>query len=395
MDLNRTAQDLAYAYRGISFLDDLNRGVVAPDQAADIADFLNAPAASQDYVFPGTQQIFRIWFNNDSVIVLALGALTYSAAQDVVSGYLAGPSGTNPQGFNSSAQIIANYVFNNAIVGVLTGRKRMFFFGHSFGGVVMLALAAIVSGQAGPPNISVITYGSPRSGNRNAQLALGSVDSWRWTAFGDRVQFLPPNPMEAPIINAVLGRSASLTCQQFGHLTNTSLIYSDGAFETVLTEPLVTLFTDVSLVNFAVNSESATAVEHAIINYERSLSIAYNNAARALLPMALPVPGPVMGPRVPPPMPNNAPLDPEILGAAVSAQPPNPNYDVSELPYYHEKDGGQWWVKSDDLPITVCKTAKQARALARALNSSWRKWNASLLGSATALDFSVTQNFLD
>lgn len=130
--------------------------------------------------------------NNNQQVIYISGMSMLSQAVGIVEGYALRPSAFPFQGVNRWFANAALQIFNIARGAMnTTGKIRLV--GHSAGGAVALALGRYIRlVTPTPPDIEIVTYGSPKPGNRDFAIAVSSYRVARFMLAIDPVPLVAP-----------------------------------------------------------------------------------------------------------------------------------------------------------------------------------------------------------
>lgn len=395
MDLSLSARDYAMAGPLANITDGLDSGgapVALRNEAIDIIGPLDHD------VFIAASAVcpqFAVFNSADATLIVICGAKTSDLIASIVVGYSIArfsrpPDGTTSIAVQGATVIIA--AINSASIPV---RDRIIVAGHSWGGVVGFSVVSGFKRTGIGTSISLCTFGSPRPSDDRLPVAVGNTDIARFMNEGDKVPEAPPRPRDAAFMYALLPSAVSTNWQEFIQVGQGIQLHADRGPTFTMLPGVSSNFTDLSLAGFFISNEAPVAIEHKMSLYasrlrvlqlqEAALNQPHHNAANAeQIPIPFTDPASRDRPRIP--VPQQVIVD--------SVRPPQVFADRS-LPYYSMRLNRQHVVQYEGQTIAVCKGGKSARNLAASLNTSWRRWNRTRVGDASALVGSVYDAFLE
>lgn len=243
--------------------------------------------------------------------------------------------------------------------------------------------------------VSVCTFGSPPPGDLRVANNIFAEDIARWQNIHDYVTAMPFFPENAPTAWRLANAAMRVNWANQIQAGEGRALFPDGSIgrqNLILVEGMIA---EASMLNFMVNNDALVAQEHAIATYHDRLRLAINtpvapadqvnavnNAMRQI---------PVVG--------HGVPFD---ALQAIQAQPlpevpvrAPQSFGQNPLPFQSGLENGAPVVRYYDTIIAIGKTRKQARDLARALNSSFKRWNRTRVGNADNLLYAVENVFLE
>lgn len=360
-----------------------------------VNEFLNAVPTGRDRGISEFYPANTIWEAPGVLLITLTGASTQAMIRHIINSYLQNRDLRDARGFTPFAALGADTIFSFVSTYAAENIPRVIIAGYSWGGAVAVALANNFRRSNSSSVISCLTFGAPKPGDDRLGLAIQGIDLTRYQNTGDAVTTFPPPAGNASIMYALTPASGYHNLLDNHQVGRGLVIDADFVVSPGDVVPENSMFTDLSLANFLISNESPIAQYHALETYAHRLDNAFVESSTALAPssavnaanyQASPRSGPVIrSPRSgvipPPPVPD-------------SVRPPQPAAS-SPNPYVSQKINGAPCVTFLDVVIAVCKTSKASRNLARSLNTSWRRWNATRIGDSSALQHSVEVLFVD
>lgn len=162
---------------------------------------------------------------------------------------------------------------NPSVVGQA---EEIYLFGHSYGGAVAQALAALAYGST-QPRIRIWSYGAPRPGLFRLGTILQSVTNTRFFTDDDPVRFIPPHSSEVPALTALDQVPLIIGCNQQVQCPIGWELQSDGRI--VETEGPSTVLHAVatSIASWCADIQGFRSVNHELGNYIRRFTSAVNS----------------------------------------------------------------------------------------------------------------------
>lgn len=396
MDLSRSSLDLQFAEGGCEILLNIQ----------NVTDFL--PFVRNRFEnFVGRDGTFRSWVNDgvmpqgammttpDVSVMGLLGATTLQQCSAYAVGLGSSESQRLPDGFNPGVQAAATAIINSFRDPSGWVRPRVIFFGHSYGGAICMALARYVKSVSPDSVVSVCTFGSPPPGDLRLFTNLRLIDIGRWMNIQDYVCAMPFFPENAPVAYRLVTLAVRLQWGRQFQMGDGRALHPDGAIGIQDRLRVDGIIADASMVNFMVNNDALVAREHALSTYEDRLLMAIGRLppAPAIVNAANQAQAPVRG------FANEAAVN--VLQAIDRAPLPHVPPDIPRsfgsfsLPFQSGKENGVPVVKYFDTVVAIPASRKKARDLARALNSSWKRWNRTRVGNSENLLYAVENAFLE
>jgi pimeloyl-ACP methyl ester carboxylesterase len=153
--------------------------------------------------------------------------------------------------------------------------SKFYLCGHSYGGAVVEAMAAILRG-AGNPETRVWSYGAPRAGLFRLGTFLASVTNTRWFTDDDPVRFIPPHTSEVPSLTVFENWDLIRGCNQQVQPPLGWQLESDGRFVESEGNPTVLHAVALSIGQWCADISGFRSVNHALQNYINRFTLAYN-----------------------------------------------------------------------------------------------------------------------
>lgn len=230
-------------------------GILSPDENVDFRplDSLCPPAA---WVIGNGTALIWVGGTSGNIHVPQLLAGWSSVYDDWQTSY--GASGAF---FNAAMALKAS--FDPAEFASI---NTYYLMGHSYGGAVVQALAAILLG-AGRPTIKVWSYGSPRPGLFRLGTFLSSVTNTRFFTDDDPVRFIPPHSSEVPSLTYLESVPLVMGCNTQVQAPNGWELQADGKIVETEGNPTALTAVALSIIRWCMDESGFRSVNHALPNY--------------------------------------------------------------------------------------------------------------------------------
>lgn len=405
--LQRSARDTSAAYELAGLLNNQVLGLSEDTIDNAVAFSVGVPVRSvRDYSGRLGLPKCSLHYCQDALVILINGLEMPATAAVVAVGYADGCP-NNALGYQAAAQIGGDRLLDLIRTAPEIVPNRIVIAGHSWGGVIALYVASRMLSQNPDRAISVATYGSPKPGNVRVNGALVNIDYCRYMGVGDESPYIVPTRAESLLLYSLVVRTAARTFATYQQ-PGVGVVIGDmgDSFDRNLPPGLV-FFRDLGVLEMLLRLNSPRGVAHSMGEYYRRLGLRDILALASLaVPMAIGFPdGLVLADRLAQQAAAAAPVA-QVGGPAgqffglPGELPVSPRNFVlypsgTSDPYYTQrinKISSVWYL---DIMIAVCSGGKAARNLASSLNTAYRRWNRAKAGSAVALEFSVSEVFLD
>jgi len=125
----------------------------------------------------------------------------------------------------------ANFVNAKVFLTAADPAGQIVFVGHSYGGATA-NLCGLICKQANKERrVSVLTFGSPKTGDDRLNLAMRSFQHLHLVADGDIVPYTPPSGTTATLLVWLISSGVLRRCSNFAWLENVQRLLEDGARE--------------------------------------------------------------------------------------------------------------------------------------------------------------------
>lgn len=396
MDLSRSSLDVEFAEGGCEILVNIQ----------NVTDFLPL-VRNRFQAFVGTDGTFRSWVNDnvmpqgamlttqDVSVMGLLGATTLAQCTAYALGMGSTEQQRLPDGFNPATQAAATAIINSFRAPEGWVRPRMVFFAHSYGGTICMALARYVKSISAESVVSVCTFGSPPPGDLRLFTNLRLMDIGRWQNVQDYVCAMPFFPENAPTAYRLANLATRVQWGRQFQMGDGRVLHPDGMIGVADRLRIDSVISEASMLNFMINNDALVAREHALSTYDERLL-----AAIARIVPATPIVNAANQANVPPRgFANEVPMNvlQAIDRAPLPAVPPEVprSFGDFSLPFQSAKENGLPVVKYYETTVAIAASRKKARDLARALNSSWKRWNRTRVGNADNLVYAIKNAFLE
>lgn len=394
-DLTESALDprMASAIAQSLFLRAANSSLETQLTAASL--FLNGNATRWDLPVFENSPDWVAYTAGENVLVLFLGATNAALVRAIADGYTASTLQRGPRGFHPLAESMGTLVSNSLQSQGMGMRHRLIIGGYSWGGVVAMAATARIQQWMIPLATTVCTFGSPCPGDARARIEVGTGDVHRWMNGGDNVTLYPPSQAQSPLLSFLQSNAARQNMNAYVQIADGHVMLANSSVYPDMNIPTPQTNVDVSLAAFLLSNSAAVAGEHSMATY-------YNRIAAyvSILPQPAIFPGNANldQPRLPAAPRNPLADQPRIPGTPLPIPDvvrPQQTFNGAYSPYKSTREGGVPVVQYEGITLCVAKSGTAARNLARSLNTSWRRWNRTRVGNASAFEFSVSEAFLD
>lgn len=277
-------------------------------------------------------------------------------------------------GCNPWLATVATGMFESAKANRILPTSRIIVAGHSMGGATAVALARVLLDSYPNFAISVITFGSPRTGPDTFANSVSSLDICRWMNAEDPVPVVPPRPPQAPLAHAVLPPAAATNWNRYVHTQGGLLLEEGGgALQRDIPE-IPTTSCQTSLALWLYSCWAGQESLHSMPTYLNRIG-----QRKARFPVATATPRPTTHSEQG--SDNNSQSDArhaikEIenrLREAATAQDRSLLSIPSEWQFKVEKIGGVWCLVWQDAVVSIGPQRKKVRDQARAANTFLRR----------------------
>jgi pimeloyl-ACP methyl ester carboxylesterase len=174
--------------------------------------------------------------------------------------------------------------FANAARSLITGigpeivgqSDKIYLVGHSYGGAVCQAFAALAFGST-QPRIKVWSYGGPRPGLFRLGTVLQSCENTRFYTDDDPVRFIPPHSSEVPALTALEQWDFIRQCNTQVQCPTGWQLESEGKMVQTEGNPTVLHSVAASIADWCMDTNGFRSVNHALSNYIQRFTLAYNS----------------------------------------------------------------------------------------------------------------------
>lgn len=332
---------------------------------------------------------FALVYTPLALVVLITGNRDTAMGVLVASGYAVSPNARAPLGFNTFFLSAARQIRAAIASAGIAVPARIFIAGHSIGGSIGAALAALFRDNTPNQSISVVTFGSPKPGDNRCQDSLNGIDVGRWMNQEDPVPFIPPLPNQAIPFYFVTPPPFNSWFVQYQQVGPGQVMDINGGLVDGMYPMGNPGFTGLSIANFLVTYDGTSqggTVYHTMLQYLNRLSFLVDQLPRAEKARNNEIIYPVGDHTTlnPVPMPSKSVPPSDLVPPVPPVIPPG-----FTNPYYSARENGQHVVQSLGITLAVCKGGKSARNLARSLNTAWRRWLNTRSVDAPSLSSSV------
>lgn len=331
----------------------------------------------------------------DGFIYLGIqGAGKLPVAALLHQGYIQGYSSRNNTGIHNPGAIMGQEIVNEIIPLIRAKPTRIIIGGHSFGGVVALAAAFRLRSMWPQADISVCSFGSPKPGDYRTREFWRGIDVCRWMGDDDACSFVPFSAAQGPVMWALLDEGPRRNSLAFRQPTSGIVLRADGTYYWQELPDESPAIQEAGMVSWILGADNNARRSHLLQTYLVRLGNMADDLAAPGIPVGVEVrpPGEVALAGAAFRVPNNEPVPIVPLPILTAPRPGPPG--ASTNPYYSGLENRNPVVRYADLTIAVCKTRRQARDLARTLNTAYRRWNRTRVGDQQALEQSVLELFL-
>lgn len=306
----------------------------------------------------------RIYWQGTCLICMD-GATRLQQYQSLAASY-ASPGSDRRYGYASDYLMqLASVVLADAVGSTYLPAPRVILAGQSLGGAVMVALGAGIKSQYDDLSISVLTFGSPRSGGYELARTYSVIDITRYMNNDDPVPLIPPRGNTSRISLATVPPSALLQWNRMDHTRGGVLLFEDGSTvpADLPSDDLVPF--DKDIVSWLASMVQGESNPHSVPTYAWRI-----RAAMALNPQA---PRPVV--TEPDPEPRNHTTGREMaamiqevtkpIRAQGDVQAGTPVHIPREKAFRPVKRGSVWVCLFNERVVGIGPKERRARSMAR------------------------------
>jgi len=237
---------------------------------------------------------------------------------------------------------------------------RVFFVGHSYGGVLAQAAAAVFKSRNPSVSVLSVTFGAPRTGDRRFTAMQSRDSNTRWMNDDDPVPLLPPSIPAAISYASGLGNEVIGRWEQFVHGGGGVVLDSAGNPTPGELPPFGTISGGASLAGWLVKAGEGGITAHSMSTYYDRLTMLVNRTAP-------PMPSRVSEARAEPSRVNdrhtqNVQIDAwvgNIVHTGAAQQQP-PIVVPENRPFKKVRFQGLWWITFGDELVAVAPNKKRA-----------------------------------
>jgi pimeloyl-ACP methyl ester carboxylesterase len=217
---------------------------------------------------------FTAWRNDWGMFVFVGGTSGTTHVVQLFNGWNdpnAGPhveSGASA-GYARAAQEIIDIIHPADIVAA----PRLYLVGHSYGGAVVQAMAAILSNASVVP-MGIWTYGSPRPGTAVLQRRISAMSHWRFFNDNDPVRWIPPHSEEALLLSTITASDFLIGMNRQVQTSMGFQIDAAGDIQAATGEPTVLHQVGLSISNWCTDTHGFRSVNHSAAEYRRRFQLA-------------------------------------------------------------------------------------------------------------------------
>ncbi len=305
------------------------------------------------------------WINSQSFsVMLFTGTDSIDQAVNLVSAWSQRvPNNTFP-GLPTAMNDMANIVTSRMTTQGRVPANRVFFVGHSLGGVVAQASAAVWKRSRPSSSVLSVSFGAPRVGDRRFAQSQSQNSNTRWMNDDDPVPLLPPS-IPASLSYAVgLGNEVIGRWEQFVHGGGGVVLDVNGNPTAGELPPRGQIAGGASLANWVLKTAQGGVTSHSMSDYYDRLNMLVNRTAP---PMPVHVREAAAEPsRVNDRHTHNQATDAFIANIVHTGatQQQGPIVVPPDRPFKTVKFDGLWWVTFGGQLVAVGGTRKRAGRMA-------------------------------
>jgi len=241
---------------------------------------------------------------------------------------------------------------------------RVFFVGHSYGGVLAQAAAAVFKSRNPSVSVLSVTFGAPRTGDRRFTAMQSRDSNTRWMNDDDPVPLLPPSIPAAISYATGLGNEVIGRWEQFIHGGGGVVLDSDGNPTPGELPPRGQVAGGASLAAWVLKTAQGGDPAH-------SMSAYYDRLTKLVTRTAPPMPARVHEARQEPSRVNDRHTQNNQIDAYIAnivhtgaQQQVGPIVVPPDRPFKTVKFDGLWWVTFGGQLVAVGGTRKRAGRMA-------------------------------
>lgn len=201
------------------------------------------------------------------------GTQTLRQAVTLASAYVDPVSSVAVPGVPAGIARQGRAIFNPDYGIPVLGNQRVILCGHSQGGAVAAAMAGHPSLRGRTQNISVITFGAPRTGTIDFLRVVGGLAMVRWMNDNDPVPLLPPSFATAPSMFLAGIINVSIFYENYRHHFGGVVLSPQGGVTTAEIPPYGVISGSADLATWLYSWETDVRTGHSIQTYIDRLNL--------------------------------------------------------------------------------------------------------------------------
>jgi hypothetical protein len=222
----------------------------------------------------GTRPAFFVGINPDQAVVCIAGASNASMFTALFQGALNPPLALGLAGVNGALVGPAQAIVNSLGFTIQNPPPSILICGHSYGGGLAEAIAALLVSLGLQVPIQVFTMGAPRVGDTTLSALLAKTTNERFMNVGDAVTTFPPHFNEAPTAYVTLDLTVGQSWSNYVQPGGGQVLFPDGVTVASPGVPRVAVIQDVNLLAWLLGGNAWVSYNHSYRTYLKWLSAA-------------------------------------------------------------------------------------------------------------------------
>lgn len=214
------------------------------------------------------------WMVSDDGHSLFVGGGTenYPQGQALVNGYTISSLGRLGS-VNTYLVALANAITTAVGFRDFLISPTQVFAGHSLGGSLALALAAVCRLSSPAADHTCVTFGAPRSGGISWEERSHLTDVKRWMNDDDPVPLVPPTISQCPPLALVYGPAELRSFADQRHLSGGEELHPDGTTDAAVIPSRASISPTTDLASWLVSLVRTTASPHQTAEYRKRIGL--------------------------------------------------------------------------------------------------------------------------
>lgn len=333
-----------------------------------------AGAALHSAMFPAAGLVPEVTtYRNAQCAIIAVGGITgVNNPVALANSYMNDSPSSETLSCNPRVYAAAQELLARCVPAGYMDRPYVWLIGHSYGGAIVQAFAAMYAGRTIDFPIRLCTFGSPRMGTSLFYDRVKACSRGRWVTRNDPVPHAPFQPSEAPTLYGFLSDRQRQRMGNYVNYMQSFQVHAGGQIYAVASSELGTPVTESNFYSWMIGARGLSANAHKIAFYESSLMLAN----------VIPSPNPPTLPAVPDTQERPERITPIVratINAAVNGVADesgiNRGVPVNIPPASratYRRAGSMYQIVWQGAVVAVAPNIRQARSMCRHMNASNR-----------------------